>query len=226
MSWNYTKRIAVVIAVLGGMPVEVFSQDSVLGTFTVGGKTSRFNHVYASFETSPVDDSQKYLVLLVSDIPVTIADRSSERLQVLAQSGGLRAVKLRWKYGLDTIAVVPYHSGIAETGRAFAAMSTINISALDDIRINAEFKSKMLGQTWFFNAIVKAAIAKGGVAVLEPGVENLPPALSSGGKNDPTARGSVRSAPWVSSSRPMRFSTRSRSASPSGHAVSRGRHVR
>jgi hypothetical protein len=149
----------------------------------VGGKTIRLNHVYASFETSPVDDSQKYLVLLVSDVPVTAADRSSERLKALATAGALHAVKLRWKYGFDSIAVVPYHSAIAESGRAFAAMSTINISALNDLRINAEFKSKMLGQTWFFNAVVQAAIAKGGIAVLEPEVESLPP-LTGGGKGD------------------------------------------
>src|SRR6187200_1196375 len=166
MSWTSRARI-VLTAVVLALPIAGFAQDSVLGTFTVTGKTTRFNHVYASFETSPVDAAQKYLVLLVSDVPVPVADRSTDRLKALATSGALHAVKLRWKYGFDSIAVVPYHAAIAETGRAFAAMSTINISALDDVRINAEFKSKMLGQTWFFNAIVKAAIAKGGVAVLE-----------------------------------------------------------
>jgi hypothetical protein len=177
------RAIAFTAVVLGALPIDGFGQDSVLGTFTVGGKTVRFTHVYASFETSPLDASQKYLVLLVSDAPVAVADRSSQRLKTLATSGAIHAVKLRWKYGFDSIAVVPYHAAIPETGRAFAAMSTINISALDDIRINAEFKSKMLGQTWFFNAIVKAVIAKGGVAVLEPEVESLPP-LTGGGKGD------------------------------------------
>jgi hypothetical protein len=184
MSWTARATIALTAALLAAFPVNGFGQDSVLGTFTVGGKTIRFNHVYATFETSPVDDSQKYLVLLVSDVPVTVSDRSSERLTALAKSGALHAVKLRWKYGFDSIAVVPYHSAISETGRAFAAMSTINLSALDDVRINAEFKSKMLGQTWFFNAIVKAAIARGGVAVLEPEIESLPP-LTGEGKGDP-----------------------------------------
>src|SRR4029453_10484654 len=110
MSWTLQTRIALAFAVLGGLPVDGFAQDSVLGTFTVAGKTTRFNHVYASFETSPVNDSGKYLVLLVSDVPVGAADRSTDRLKGLANTGALHAVKLRWKYGYDSIAVVPYHA--------------------------------------------------------------------------------------------------------------------
>ena len=66
-------------------------------------------------------------------------------------------------------------------------MSTINLSALSDERVNAEFKSKMLGQTWFFNAIVKAAIATGGTAMLEPDVLIAEASAPGGGKSDPTS---------------------------------------
>ena len=44
----------------------------------------------------------------------------------------------------------------------------MNLTKFDDANVDAEFKSKMLGQAWHFNAIVKAAVAQGGVAVLEP----------------------------------------------------------
>ncbi len=164
-----------------------FAQDSVLGTFTVNGKTTRFTNVYVTMEASPVDASQKYLILLVTDVPLAASDRSPDTLMGRAAAGTLHAVKMRWRYGADDIAVVPYHSGIAESGRAFASMSTVNLSALDDRRVNAEFKSKMLGQTWFFNAIVKSAIAPGGVAMLEPDVEATPsPAAATAGRgNDP-----------------------------------------
>jgi hypothetical protein len=181
--------LAIVCAILASAAGEVVAQDSVLGTFTVEGKTIRFRYVYATLETSPEEASQNYLILLVSDIPVAPADRLPARLAALARSGKLHAVKLRWKYGVDDIAVVPYHSAISETGRAFAAMSTVNLSALDEDRVHAEFKSKMLGQTWFFNAIVKAAIVKGGVATLEPAVAEapLPPAATGpAGKTDAT----------------------------------------
>lgn len=165
------------------------AQDSVLGTFTVNGKTTKFNQVYATFEAAPENESEKYLILLVSDVPIAPADRSPARLSALSQSGTIRALKLRWKYGFDSIAVIPYHTGIAESGRAFASMSTVNLSALNDDRVHAEFKSKMLGQTWFFNALIKAAIAKGGVATLEPDVETAAPAVAAGagGKTDATA---------------------------------------
>jgi Ankyrin repeats (3 copies) len=165
-----------------------FAQDTVLGTFTVNGKTTRFTNVYVTMEASPVNASQKYLILLVTDAPLAAGDRSPDTLMGRAAAGSLHAVKMRWRYGADDIAVVPYHSGIAESGRAFASMSTVNLSALDDNRVNAEFKSKMLGQTWFFNAIVKAAIVTGGVAILEPDVEAPPTsAAPTAGRGDTTA---------------------------------------
>jgi hypothetical protein len=104
----------------------------------------------------------------------------------LAKSGAIKALKLRWHYGFDDIAVIPYHAAIAETGRAFASRSTVNLSQLDDKHVNAEFKAKMLGQTWFFNAIVKAMIAAGGVAILEPDVVEAS-ADTAGAGGDPAS---------------------------------------
>jgi hypothetical protein len=181
--------IPAVCAAIFAVAAPASAQDSVLGTFTVNGKTTRFTNVYATMETSPLDASEKYLILLVTNVPVGAGDRSPGKLMGMATAGTLHAVKLRWRYGADDIAVVPYHAGIAETGRAFASMSTVNLSALDDNRVNAEFKSKMLGQTWFFNAIVKAAIVTGGVAMLEPNVEAAPSsaAATAGRGGDPTA---------------------------------------
>jgi hypothetical protein len=179
-------RTLVAGVVLLAAAIPSAAQDSVLGTFTVDGKTTRFNHVYATMEASPTNSSEKYLILLVSDVPIAPADRAPARLTALATSGKVRALKLRWKYGFDSIAVIPYHAGVQETGFAMASMSTINLSALSDDRVHAEFKSKMLGQTWFFNALIKAAIVKGGVATLEPDVDATitPP---PGGKSDPAS---------------------------------------
>ena len=164
------------------------AQDSVLGTFTVAGKTHRFTNVYATLEASPDEPGSNFLILLVSDAPLTPADRAPARLVALATTGKLHALRLRWKYGVDDISVVPYHSGVAESGRAFVSMATVNLSALDENRVHAEFRSKMLGQTWFFNALVKAAIVKGGVATLEPAVETSLPTAPEPGRNvDATA---------------------------------------
>ena len=181
-------RVAIACAILIAIAGAADAQDSVLGTFTVNGKTTRFNHVYATLEGSPRDPAEKYLILLVSDVPLAAADRAPGRLIELAKAGGLHALKLRWLSGADQIAVVPYHTAIAESGRAFAALSTINLSALDDTRVHAEFKAKMLGQTWFFNALIKAALVKSGVATLEPDVEpELEKSGATTGAGDPTA---------------------------------------
>jgi hypothetical protein len=180
-------RRAIACAILASAAVAAAAQDSAIGTFTVGGKTTKLSHIYATMEAAPEEATQKYLILLVSDVPVAPADRLPARLMALAKSGALHAVRLRWKYGVDEVAVVPYHAAVAETGRAFASMSTVNLSALDENRVHAEFKSKMLGQTWFFNAIVKAAIVKGGVATLEPAVDVALELPAAGGKADPSS---------------------------------------
>jgi hypothetical protein len=146
----------------------VSAADKATGTFTVGGKTVRFTNVYASLERDPIRADRKYLMLLVADVAVAPTDRVPERLLALAKAGTIHAVRIRWTYGTDALAVVPYHREIAESGRAFQGLSTLNLSAFDDTSVEAEFKSKMLGQAWQFNAIVKAAVAPGGVAALEP----------------------------------------------------------
>src|SRR3954471_7553216 len=144
--------------------------DKAIGTFTVDGKTVRFTEVYASLERDPVEAGRKYLMLLVTDVPVAPADRAPDRLLAKAKAGTIHAVRIRWVYGEDNVTVTPYHRDIAESGRAFQRFATLNLSKFDDSSVDAEFKAKMLGQTWFFNAIVKAAVAPGGVATLEPDV--------------------------------------------------------
>jgi hypothetical protein len=142
--------------------------DKVVGTFTVEGKTVKFAGVYATLERDPADSSTKYLMLLVTDVPVAPADRVPARLLALAKAGTIHAVRIRWTYGADHVTVTPYHRDIAESGRAFQRFATLNLSKFDDANVDAEFKAKMLGQAWHFSAIVKAAVAPGGVATLEP----------------------------------------------------------
>jgi len=142
--------------------------DKATGTFTVEGKTTRFTEVYASLERDPAVADRKYLMLLVTDVPIVAADRVPDRLLALAKAGTIHAVRIRWTYGADNVTVTPYHRGIGESGYAFQHFATLNLNAFDDKNVDAEFKAKMLGQTWFFNAIVKAAVAQGGVAALEP----------------------------------------------------------
>jgi len=54
--------------------------------------------------------------------------------------------------------------------------------------VDAEFKSKMLGQAWHFNAIVKAGVAQGSVAALEPDAD-APAAAPNAEKPDAASSG-------------------------------------
>jgi hypothetical protein len=150
------------------LAVPAWAADKATGTFTVEGKTTRFTEVYASLERDAADATRKYLMLLVTDVPVAPADRVPDRLLALAKAGAIHAVRIRWVYGEDNVTVTPYHREIADSGQAFPRFATLNLSKFDDANVDAEFKAKMLGQSWFFNAIVKAAVAQGGVATLEP----------------------------------------------------------
>lgn len=166
-------RRAAAAILLALVAASASAADKATGTFTVDGRTVRFTEVYASLERDPARSDRKYLMLLVADVAVAPADRTPDRLLALAKAGTLHAIRIRWTYGFDTLAVTPYHRDIAESGHAFQGLATLNLSAFDDKNVDAEFKSKMLGQTWHFNAIVKAAVAQGGVATLEPDVPVL-----------------------------------------------------
>jgi hypothetical protein len=163
-------------ALLALIAAPVAAADKATGTFTVEGKTVRFAVVYATLERDPTQSDQQYLMLLVADVPVAPADRVPDRLLTLAKAGTLHAVRIRWTYGGDNVTVTPYHRDIADSGRAFQRFATLNLSKFDDKTVDADFKSKMLGQAWHFNAIVQAAVAQGGVAALEPDAD--PPAES------------------------------------------------
>ena len=179
--------LCAVLLVLAALPAA--AADTATGTFTVEGKTVRFANVYATLERDPAEASRQYLMLLVADVPVAAADRAPDRLLALAKAGTLHAVRIRWTYGTDSITVTPYHRDIAESGRAFQRFATLNLSKFDDNNVDAEFKSKMIGQTWHFNAIVKAAVAKGGVAMLEPDADPVAesPTGEKPGGSDATA---------------------------------------
>ena len=177
-------RCAAAGVLLAVVAAPLSAADKATGTFTVEGKTVRFTEVYASLERDPVAAGRKYLMLLVADVPVAPADRGPARLLALAKAGTIHAVRIRWTYGEDSLAVTPYHRDIADSGRAVQRSATLNLSKFDDLSVDAEFKSKMLGQTWHFNALVKAAVAQGGVATLEPDAAVLaesPGGAASGG---------------------------------------------
>jgi hypothetical protein len=108
------------------------------------------------------------LVILASDVPVAPSDRAPSRLAELAAAGKVKAVRVLMKEGFDTVFATPYHVALAQSGRRGEEHPTIDLERYDDTRFEGSIKSKMVGQDWFFQAQIKAAIERSGVAEIEP----------------------------------------------------------
>ena len=144
--------------------------DDALGTLTVKGKTTILREVAAAEQSDPKDASDHWLVILASDRKVE-GDRSVTRLTELARDGKLHAVRILWHVGTDTLRAVPYDAALAQSGRMGPEHPTIDLRRYGKGRVDAEFRSKMVGQDWHFHANVKAAVVEGGVVELEPEAE-------------------------------------------------------
>jgi hypothetical protein len=132
--------------------------DSVTGTFTVKGKTHLFKQVAVTKTSNPAEPGSRYLVVLVSDVAVAAADQKPARLAELAREGKLRAVRVVWKEGFDSLTATPYHNALEDNGQITTGGAQIDLQAYDDKRLEAQINSKALGQDWHFKAVLKAAI--------------------------------------------------------------------
>jgi hypothetical protein len=142
--------------------------DDALGTLTVNGKTTILKAVAASEETGP--DGEKWLVILASDRKVE-GDRSIAHLAELAKDGRLHAVRILWQVGTDAVRAVPYDANLPTSGRMGQERPTLDLRKYGSGRVDADFQSKMVGQTWHFHARVRGAVAPGGTLELEPEAE-------------------------------------------------------
>lgn len=155
--------------------------DEVVGTLTVHGKPTVLKHVAAAVQADPEDSTRSWLVILASDVPVAAADRTPARLAELAVAGKLKAVRMLWLEGFDTVYAVPYHQALAQSGRRGIEHPSLSLDRYDEGRFAGTIKSKMLGQTWFFQAQVKAAVPRAGTAEIEPeAVEEEPLTAAAG----------------------------------------------
>jgi len=153
--------------------------DNALGTLTVNGKTTVLKAVAATEETG--EGGQKWLVILASDRKVE-GDRSIARLTKLAKDGQLHAVRILWQIGSDAVRAVPYDANLPASGQMGQERPTLDLRKYGSGRVDAEFKSKMMGQDWHFHANVKATVVPGGTLELEPEAESFGAAAPGGDK--------------------------------------------
>jgi hypothetical protein len=72
----------------------------------------------------------------------------------------VRAVRVVWKEGVDSLTATPYHNALEDNGQPTKGGAQIDLKAYDDKRLEAQINSKALGQDWHFKATLKAAIAR------------------------------------------------------------------
>lgn len=152
------------------LPMSAQAADTVLGVFVAEGRTTTLKNVYVTLDRDPNGDEQ-YQTILVSNMPIALADRTPARLKALADEGKLKALRIIWRVGFDSVLAVPYDKTLAESGFAVRENPSINFMRLDDRRLEVRIRSKMIGQTWHYDATIKADINPGGVLETEPMAE-------------------------------------------------------
>ncbi len=163
--------------------------DDALGTLTVKGKTTILKEIAATEGPGPDGATDRWLVLLASDRKVAPADRTPARLAALAAEGNLHAVRILWNVGTDTLRVAPYDAALPGSGRLGPERPTIDLRRYGKGRVDAEFRSKMVGQDWHFHANVKAAVAEGGPVEIEPEADEVPAVATEGADTRKVALG-------------------------------------
>ena len=163
-------RIGALLVACVAAGASVGHADSVVGTLTVKGKPTALRWADVSVQSDPDNPEERWVVILVSDVPVAEPDRSPARLGALAAAGTLRAVRMLWKEGFDAVFATPYHVSLAQSGRRGSEHPTLDLERYDEKRFEGTIKSKMLGQEWFFQAKVKGTLKRGGLVDVEPEV--------------------------------------------------------
>ena len=139
-----------------------------LGTLTVKGKTTVLKHVVATRETDAGDPDRVWLVVLATERPVAPEDRPPARLRALAAEGKVKGVRVLWAEGYDRVEAVPYHVDLEVNGMRGPERPILDLKAYDEKRLEAEVRSKMMGQDWHFQVRFEVPVAKGGVLETEP----------------------------------------------------------
>jgi hypothetical protein len=132
--------------------------DTVVGTFTVKGKTHILKHVYVTRAVGVETPKAAWLVVLVSDVPIAAPSRHTAPLVALAKTGGVHAVRVIWSEGFDRVIATPFHGAVDDNGQSTTGGAIIDLQAYDEKQLKAKITSKPLGQDWHFSATLSAAV--------------------------------------------------------------------
>jgi hypothetical protein len=167
------KRVArlacLVVFVLSALPAA--AADEVNGTFTVNGKSTRFEHVYAFWKASLFDSTKPDLFVLLSDIPIPADtlpknDDGVAKMAELVRAGKVHALELHMApatKGLDAGEnAAVYHVGLSPGRHGMSGMHVFEAKVFDDKAIDAKAHTDgervSDGAHWSYEARFKVAI--------------------------------------------------------------------
>jgi hypothetical protein len=145
--------------------------NEVNGTFTVNGKSTRFEHVYAFWKPSLFDETKQELFVLLSDIPIAADtlpknDSGVSKMAELLRAGKVHALELHLApatKGLDpgeNAAV--YHVGLSPARHGMSGMHIFEAKIFDEKTIEAQARTDgervSDGVRWSYEARFKVAI--------------------------------------------------------------------
>ena len=146
------KRVArltgLVVFVLSALPAA--AADEVNGTFTVNGKSTRFEHIYVFWKPSLFDSTKPDLFVLLSDISIPADtlpknDDGVAKMAELVRAGKVHALELHMApaaRGLDpgeNAAV--YHVGLSPARHGMSGMHVFEAKVFDDKTIDASART-------------------------------------------------------------------------------------
>lgn len=152
--------LSTLLVLLAATPVVAAPKTTTAtGTLTVDGEVTVLKFGWAGMGPNEEED-RELLVLLFADRDVPPADQAPARLAELSKAGKLTALRVLWSTGFDWLAATPYHPKLADSGKRTAETPTLNLDAFDEVNIEADIRSKRLGQKVHFNARIAGPITK------------------------------------------------------------------
>jgi hypothetical protein len=145
--------------------------DEVSGSFTVNGKTTRFEHVYAFWKPSLFDQTKQDLFVLLSDIPIPAGtlpkdDAGVEKMAGLVREGKVHALELHMAPAARSLDpgenAAVYHVGLSPARHGMSGMHVFEAKVFDDKTIEAQAhtdgEKQSDGVRWSYEARIRVAI--------------------------------------------------------------------
>lgn len=177
------RRISAALVVLSLLAVAAPAQQGTAsGTLTVNGKATQLNHAYAQVSKNNPGDTEEFIRVILSDVPIPPLRMSDDALRRLAKEGQLHAVEVSLTKD-DTISATVYDPSISDGYVPAGSKSKFEPQVFDGKtvagRLFTEEEGSFFDTHYQFDLTFRAAVApyplslgdadKAAIAGLKPG---------------------------------------------------------